>query len=85
MAQGTPQTFENVTPAQYALLVQKAEAAGIAISGASGSASKFGVELSWFYLPQKQQLSIQVLSTPFFMSVESVQSKITGLVQAAQA
>jgi hypothetical protein len=75
-----PQLFNNISPAQFAVLQQKASSAGIPISGNSGSASKMGVEVAWNYSPDAQQLSIQCLKTPFFISAADVNQKIHGLV-----
>jgi hypothetical protein len=75
-----PQLFNNISPAQFAVLQQKAGAAGIPISGNSGSASKMGVEVEWNYSPDAQQLIIQCLKTPFFISAADVNQKIHGLI-----
>ena len=75
-----PQIFENISPAQFALLQQKAGAAGIPISGNSGSASKMGVEVAWDYTPGTGQLSLHCLKTPFFISANDVNQKIRDLV-----
>ena len=75
-----PQLFQNISPAHFAVLQQKAGAAGIPISGNSGSASKMGVEVAWNYSPDSQQLSLQCLKTPFFISVSDVNQKIHALV-----
>jgi hypothetical protein len=76
-----PLVFANVTPEQYARLTQKATAAGINMSGESGTTSSFGVELSWNYNAAAQQLNIQCLKTPFFMTPEEVNAKIQKLVK----
>lgn len=46
MAASEPQIFKGVAPEKYARLVEKARGAGIDMAGNSGSASKFGVEVS---------------------------------------
>jgi hypothetical protein len=76
-----PQVFSNISPEQYATLVQKASAAGIEMSGKSGTATQFGVEVGWNYSPEKRELSIQCLNTPFFIKPEAVDAKIKGLVE----
>lgn len=78
-----PQVFSNVSPEQYATLVQKASGAGIDMSGNSGTASKFGVEVSWSYLPDKQELTLQCLNTPFFMSAEDINERLHALVKSS--
>ena len=75
-----PQLFNNISPTQFAVLQQKASSAGIPISGNSGSAAKMGVEVAWNYSPDAQQLSIQCLKTPFFISAADVNQKIHSLV-----
>jgi hypothetical protein len=85
MALSTPQVFNGVTPDQYARLVEKAKASGIDISGNTGSASKFGVEIAWNYAPATQELTLQCLKTPFFMSAADVNTKIHSLVTQSQA
>lgn len=81
MPAAQPLVFSNITPEQYARLVQKATASGIAMSGDSGTASSFGVEVSWNYSPAAGQLTLQVLKTPFFMGPEAVNERIQKLVQ----
>ena len=80
-----PQVFSGITPAQYAILVDKASAAGLDLSGHSGTASKYGVEVAWNYAPELGELSIQCLKTPFFMSPEAVNAKVKSLVDGAVA
>ena len=80
MSNPAPQLFHNISPAQFAVLQQKASSAGIPISGNSGSASKMGVEVAWNYSPDSQQLSLQCLKAPFFISADDVNKKIHALV-----
>lgn len=72
-----PQVF-TINPAQYVALVVKAQAAGIPIVGDSGTASKFGVQVQWHYIDPT--LTIQVMNTPFFISAETVEGKISALI-----
>jgi hypothetical protein len=76
-----PLTFSAITPQQFATLTGKAHAAGIDLTGNSGTASKYGVEVSWNYVPESQQLTFQCLKTPFFVSADDVHAKIQTLVQ----
>ena len=80
MAISAPQVFNGVTPEQYARLVEKAKSAGIDINGNTGSASKYGVQIAWNYAPTTQELTLQCLKTPFFMTANDVNSKIHTLV-----
>jgi hypothetical protein len=81
MGQCTAQVFQQITPERFSILIDKANAAGIAISGNSGSASKMGIEVSWNYDPDAQQLIIQCTHVPFFVSCNDVNVKIQGLVK----
>ncbi len=85
MAQSAPLVFSNISPAQYATLIQKAKASGIDLAGNSGTASKFGVEISWSYSPDARELTLQCLKTPFFVSAESVDAKIQSLMKETLA
>jgi hypothetical protein len=85
MSSSAALVFPSVTPAQFAQLVQQAQASGINLSGNSGSASKFGVEVSWNYSPDTQQLTLECLHTPFFVSRVDVESRLRSLVQQSLA
>ena len=80
MPPSSPQLFSNITPEHYAAIVQKAGAAGIDLSGNSGIATNFGVEVQWNYSPESRELTLQVLTTPFFLSAESVEKRIKAVV-----
>ncbi len=81
MGQNQAQVFSGITPEQYANLTAKARAAGFDLSGNSGTASTFGVEVAWNYDSSAQQLTLQCLSTPFFLKPEDVNEKIQALVK----
>ena len=85
MAASAPKVFTGVTPDQYARLVEKTRAAGIELSGDSGTASKYGVEITWNYSPATQELTIQTLKTPFFMSANHLDARIQTLVRESLA
>jgi len=55
------------------------------MSGDSGTASSFGIEVSWIYSAPAQQLTLQVLNTPFFMGPEAVNERIKQLVKETVA
>jgi hypothetical protein len=76
-----PLVFPAITPAQFATLIAKAREAGINLDGNSGTASKYGVEVTWNYVPDSQQLTFQCLKTPFFVNAADVHAKIQTLVQ----
>jgi hypothetical protein len=81
MAQNPPLIFSNVTPENYAALVAKAKASGIDLAGNSGTATKYGVEIAFNYSPDTQQLTLQCLKTPFFVSADDVHSRLRSLVK----
>jgi hypothetical protein len=68
MGQCSQQVFSNITPDQFAKLIEKAQAAGIPINGESGVAVKMGIEVTWNYSPASGQLAIQCTHVPFFVS-----------------
>jgi len=86
MAASTPQVFSGITPAKYAALIEKANAAGVSMSGNSGRATKMGVEIEWSYSPEKQELVLTCLRTPIFLSAHDMNARLRELVkQALQA
>jgi len=85
MKLSAPMTFQGITPEQYADLLAKANAAGLALSGNSGIASRMGVEVQWNYSPESGLLSIECLRTPFFLKPGEVNGKIEALVQETVA
>jgi hypothetical protein len=80
MSHTAPQVFENISPEQFALLTEKAQGAGIAIAGNSGSAAKMGVEVAWNYSPDSRQLTLHCIKTPFFIDADDVNRRIHALV-----
>ena len=85
MAPSAPQVFQGITPDQYARLVAKAKAAGIDLNGNNGSASKFGAEIAWNYDPSAQELTLQCLKHPFFMSAADIDTRLHSLVNESLA
>lgn len=81
MEPAAPQTFRGVTPDQYARLAEKAKAAGIDMVGNGGTASWYGVDVAWMYVPEAEELTIRCLKTPFFMRPEVIDAKIRDLVR----
>ena len=81
MAKSDPQVFLNIAPEQYSRLIDQARAAGIDLSGNTGTVTKFGVEVSWNYSPEKQELVLQCLRTPFFVKAEDVNARLQSLVK----
>jgi hypothetical protein len=85
MAESGPLTFEGITPAQFAVLGEKARAAGIALEGNSGTAEKFGVAVRWDYAPDSGRLAFEVLKTPFFVSEDDVITRLRKMVEQSLA
>jgi hypothetical protein len=85
MKSSAPMTFRGITPEQYGLLLAKANAAGLALSGNSGTASRLGVEITWNYAPESRLLAVHCLRTPFFLKPEEVNAKIEALVRQTTA
>jgi hypothetical protein len=54
------------------------------IKGNNGTASEFGVEVAWNYVPETQQLTLRCLKTPFFIGVAEVNAKIRALVNESR-
>jgi len=79
------QVFSGVSPAQYAKLVEKVNAAGIEISGNSGQASRMGVEVAWNYSAETQQLELTCLHAPVFVSADVVNTRLRTMVNEALA
>jgi hypothetical protein len=85
MASSAPQVFTGITPDQYARLVERAKVAGIDLNGNSGTASKFGAQISWNYAPTAQELTLQCLKAPFFMSAADINARLHTLVKESLA
>jgi hypothetical protein len=79
------QIFSGIMPEQYASLLEKAHANGMELTGNSGTATKFGVEVAWNYSPVTKELTFQCLHTPFFVKPEDVTAKIQALVKETRA
>jgi hypothetical protein len=85
MAASAPLVFSPITPEQYVNLIQKANAAGLALHGNSGSAGKYGVEVAWQYSAEEQTLTIQCMRTPFLIKASDVNAKIQSVVNESLA
>jgi hypothetical protein len=85
MSENPPLVFTNVTARHFSALAEKARANGIDIKGNSGSASQFGVEVSWDYAPATGQLTLHCLRTPFFLKLEEVNARLRHMVESTTA
>lgn len=87
MALCREQLFENITPAIYALLIEKVKAqTGVVITGLEGQASSQGYTIAYRFGPATGVLSLQCLSAPWPASWASgkVESTIAQMVRDAQ-
>lgn len=55
------------------------------MSGNTGTAGKLGVEVFWRYSPDTQELLLQCLHAPFFMSSDQVDATMQTLVKESLA
>ena len=85
MAGCPSQTFTGITPAIKAFLESKGAAAGLPISGDTGSATTMGVTIQWNYDPTAETLTITCTDAPFFVPCHTVHSKVTELVESGKA
>lgn len=85
MGKSAPQVLSSSTTEHWTKLIAKAKAAGIDLNGNTGTASKFGVDVAWNYVPGTQELTFQCLSTPFFVKPQDVYAKIQALVKETVA
>ena len=85
MSASAPQVFKGISPEKYARLAEKARKAGVEITGNSGTASKFGVAIAWNYSPEAQELTLQCMKAPFFMSAADVDKRMQSLVRESLA
>jgi len=85
MPENLPLVFSNITPQHFSALAEKARANGIDISGNTGTASQFGVEVSWDYVPTTGQLTLHCLRTPFFLKLEDVNTRLRKMVESTTA
>lgn len=77
-----PPQIWKITPEQYAAMEAKVNAAGVAISGDSGTASHEGATVRWSY--DGATLSVTVVSAPMFCE-KIVEKKIADAVNGALA
>lgn len=80
-----PLIFSGVTPNQFAKLSVHAQAKGIHIDGNSGTASKFGVEVAWNYVPETGQLTFECLKAPVFVGAATIYAKLKEAVDQSLA
>jgi hypothetical protein len=85
MEENKSQVFSGITAAKFQKLIEMANAAGVDITGNSGRANKMGIEIEWNYSEQEQQLELTCLHTPFFVSMDSVNTKLRDMVNQALA
>lgn len=84
MAQCAAQQFDNISPAQFECLMANAKSQGIEIDGANGEATQGGITISWSYTVASNSLTIQCLSSPFYLTCGVINAKICDLVDQCQ-
>ncbi|HTA78913.1 MAG TPA: hypothetical protein VK720_05165 [Terracidiphilus sp.] len=85
MTQNPPQIFSGIRPEQFTKLSEQARAKGIDMNGNAGTASKFGVEVSWDYSPETGELIFRCTKTPMFVNAATVYAKLKSVVEASLA
>ena len=83
MAEAEPLVIEGVTTSQYAQMVERAKAAGIAITGNSGTAQKYGAAIAYEYQPDTQVLRLECTKVPFFLTKNEVYGRLRTLMSKA--
>ena len=73
--------YQNVTPQRLAAIEAKAQQeSGFAISGDQGTASKYGITISWVYDVAAQTLTVGDTSKPWYVPESKIQEELTALV-----
>jgi hypothetical protein len=76
------QNFTGFTLERFDCLLEKAQAAGVDITGNSGTASRDGIEITWNFDPIAQTLTIQCIAAPLLVPCGVINSKIRALVDS---
>ncbi len=82
MAGCTPQTFTGITAATLACLQAQGVAAGVPITGDTGTATTMGVTIRWSYDPASETLVIECTDAPFFVPCSVVHSRVSELIRS---
>jgi hypothetical protein len=80
MSACTKQIFQGIPQSRFDHLRRKAWDNGIFINGNAGEISKDGITIGWFFDPLRQVLEVQCIDVPFFVSCNTVNSRISDLV-----
>jgi hypothetical protein len=76
------QEFSGYTPERFDRLRAAIEAeAGLKLDGDKGMAEKSGVVVSWVYDRAKQDLTLQTLKNPFFISEGVIDKKLHDVAE----
>jgi len=76
-----PVVFHGITPEMWASIETQARAAGIDIEHDEGTVHVGPADLRWDFEPARQDLTVQCMAKPFFVSCSAVNSRITALFQ----
>ncbi|HKR95915.1 MAG TPA: hypothetical protein VJW55_11155 [Candidatus Angelobacter sp.] len=75
------QVFNGVTQSRWDCIKQTIQTrTGVEIGSDSGTASKSGFTFQWSFDPAAQTLTIQCMEKPAFIPCESIESRITAIV-----
>ncbi|WP_263355757.1 hypothetical protein [Acidicapsa ligni] len=80
MSNCPPMTFEGISAAQYAILLQTAQSQGLNLTGESGSTSYQGMDFTWNYDQANQTLAIQCTGKPIFIPCSMIEAKVRSVV-----
>ena len=75
------QVFNSISAEQFALIVDKAAAAGININGHAGEMSRAGFSVRWEFEPATRTFTIQCIERPFLISCAAINNRIQELVR----
>jgi hypothetical protein len=76
------QVFNGVTQSRWDCIKTAIQTrTGVELSTDSGTASRAGFSFQWNYVPAAQALTIQCLEKPAFFPCESIEGRITAIVE----
>jgi hypothetical protein len=78
--------YENITPPRLAAIETKAQhELGISIIGNEGTATKYGITISWVYNPSDQTLTVGDTRKPWYVPESKIDEELTELVNATES
>lgn len=79
---GSRLTFRGITRAVFARLRKMATQNGIPITHPAGEAVKDGIRIRWNYDPDREQLEVECIKTPFWIDAARVNQRLSLEIQA---